>query len=77
MMGYGGASWNYSVAGVISYMDRQEEKDPDLEHYLVTNDMMDILVEYFEQNAVYEGRSTDLNMFGQLKFRGKPVIAIG
>lgn len=77
MIGYDRASWNYSVAGVIAYMVRQEQKDPNLEYYIVTNDIMSIISQYFQNNAVYEGNSTDLTMFGQLKFKGKPVVTIG
>lgn len=35
---------------------------------------MDTIVEYFKDHAVYK-YCTDLTMDGQLKFKGKPVIA--
>lgn len=49
-------------------------KDPDAEFIAIENSQMDAISEYFNDHAVYK-YSTDLTMDGQLKFKGKPVIA--
>ena len=49
-------------------------KNPDVEFIAIENEYMDAIVEYFKDHAVYE-YNTDLTMDGQLKFKGKPVIA--
>ena len=49
-------------------------KDPDAEFIAIENSQMDAIVEYFKDHAVYQ-YCTDLIMDGQLKFKGKPVIA--
>ena len=49
-------------------------KNPDVEFIAIENEYMDAIVEYFKDHAVYK-YNTDLTMDGQLKFKGKPVIA--
>ena len=49
-------------------------KNPDSELIAIENEYMDAIVEYFKDHAVYK-YNTDLTMDGQLKFKGKPVIA--
>ena len=49
-------------------------KNPDVEFIAIENEHMDAIVEYFKDHAVYK-YNTDLTMDGQLKFKGKPVIA--
>ena len=49
-------------------------KNPDVEFIAVENEHMDAIVEYFKDHDVYK-YNTDLTMDGQLKFKGKPVIA--
>ena len=49
-------------------------KNPDVEFIAIENEHIDAIVEYFKDHAVCE-YNTDLTMDGQLKFKGKPVIA--
>lgn len=49
-------------------------KDPYAEFIAIDHSDMDAIVEYFKDHAVYK-YCTDLAMDGQLKFKGKPVIA--
>ena len=49
-------------------------KDPDAEFIETSHENMDAISEYFKDHAVYK-YCTDLIMDGQLKFKGKPVIA--
>lgn len=49
-------------------------KDPDAEFVAIEHEHMDAIVEYFKDHAFYK-YNTDLTMDGQLKFKGKPVIA--
>ena len=49
-------------------------KNPDVDFIAIENEHMDAIVEYFKDHAVYK-YNTDLTMDGQLKFKGKPVIA--
>ena len=49
-------------------------KDPDAEFVAIEHEHMDASVEYFKDHAFYK-YNTDLTMDGQLKFKGKPVIA--
>ena len=49
-------------------------KNPDVEFIVIENEHMDAIVEYFKDHAVCK-YNTDLTMDGQLKFKGKPVIA--
>lgn len=68
---------NYHPAGIakasiviaIAY-----NKDPDVDFIETSHENMDAIVEYFKDHAVYK-YCTDLTMDGQLKFKGKPVIA--
>lgn len=58
-----------SISVSIAY-----NKDPDAEFIAIDHSDMDAIVEYFKDHAVYK-YCTDLTMDGQLKFKGKPVIA--
>ena len=58
-----------SIAVSIEY-----NKNPDADFIEVEHEHMDAIVEYFKDHAVYK-YNTDLTMDGQLKFKGKPVIA--
>jgi hypothetical protein len=49
-------------------------KDPDAEFVAIEHEHMDAIVEYFKDHAFYK-YNTELTMDGQLKFKGKPVIA--
>ena len=60
---------NASIAVATAY-----NKNPDVEFIAIENEHMDAIVEYFKDHAVYK-YNTDLTMDGQLKFKGKPVIA--
>ena len=58
-----------SIAIVTAY-----NKDPDADFIETSHENMDAISEYFKDHAVYK-YCTDLIMDGQLKFKGKPVIA--
>lgn len=58
-----------SIAIVTAY-----NKDPDADFVTIGHEHMDSIVEYFKDHAFYK-YNTDLIMDGQLKFKGKPVIA--
>lgn len=49
-------------------------KNPDVDFVAISHEHMDSIVEYFKDHAFYK-YNTDLTMDGQLKFKGKPVIA--
>lgn len=49
-------------------------KDPDADFIETSHENMDVISEYFKDHAFYK-YNTDLTMDGQLKFKGKPVIA--
>ena len=49
-------------------------KNPDADFVAISHEHMDSIVEYFKDHAFYK-YNTDLTMDGQLKFKGKPVIA--
>ena len=49
-------------------------KDPNADFIETSHENMDAISEYFKDHAVYK-YCTDLIMDGQLKFKGKPVIA--
>ena len=49
-------------------------KNPDADFVAIEHEHMDAIVEYFKDHAVYQ-YCADLTMDGQLKFKGKPVIA--
>ena len=58
-----------SIAIVTAY-----NKDPDVDFIETSHENMDAIIEYFKDHAVYK-YCTYLTMDGQLKFKGKPVIA--
>lgn len=49
-------------------------KNPDADFVAIEHEYMDAIVEYFKDHAFYK-YNTELTMDGQLKFKGKPVIA--
>ena len=49
-------------------------KNPDADAVVIKHEHMDAISEYFKDHAVYK-YNADLTMDGQLKFKGKPVIA--
>lgn len=49
-------------------------KNPDAEFVAIEHEHMDAIVEYFKDHAFYK-YNTDLTIDGQLKYKGKPVIA--
>ena len=61
---------NYHPAGIATAYN----KDPDVDFIETSHENMDAIIEYFKDHAVYK-YCTDLIMDGQLKFKGKPVIA--
>ena len=68
---------NYMPTGVVSAVISIAtiyNKDPDAELIVIENSQMDAIVEYFKDHEVYQ-YCADLTMDGQLKFKGKPVIA--
>ena len=58
-----------SIAVSIEY-----NKNPDADFVAIEHEHMDAIVEYFKDHSSYK-YNTDLTMDGQLKFKGKPVIA--
>ena len=58
-----------SISVAIAY-----NKDPYAEFIAIENSQMDAIIEYFKDHEVYQ-YCADLTMDGQLKFKGKPVIA--
>lgn len=49
-------------------------KNPDADVVVIEHEHMDAIVEYFKDHAFYK-YNTELTMDGQLKYKGKPVIA--
>lgn len=58
-----------SISAAIAY-----NKDPNAEFIAIDHSDMDAIIEYFKDHAVYK-YCTDLTMDGQLKYKGKPIIA--
>ena len=58
-----------SIAVATAY-----NNNPDADFIEVEHEHIDAIVEYFKDHAFYK-YNTDLTMDGQLKFKGKPVIA--
>lgn len=48
--------------------------NPDADYIVASHEDLDAIVDYFKDHAVYK-YNADLTMDGQLKFKGKPVIA--
>lgn len=68
---------NYHPAGIATAsiaIVTVYNKDPDADFIETSHKNMDAISEYFKDHAVYK-YCTDLIMDGQLKFKGKPVIA--
>ena len=68
---------NYHPAGIATAsiaIATVYNKDPDVDFIETSHENMDAISEYFKDHAVYK-YCTDLIMDGQLKFKGKPVIA--
>lgn len=68
---------NYHPAGIATAsiaIATAYNKDPDADFIETSHENMDAISEYFKDHAFYK-YNTDLTMDGQLKFKGKPVIA--
>mgnify|MGYP003605528368 CR=1 FL=1 len=68
---------NYHPAGIATAsiaIATAYNKDPDAYFIETSHENMDAISEYFKDHAFYK-YNTDLTMDGQLKFKGKPVIA--
>ena len=67
----------YTPTGITSAsiaIATEYNKNPDVDFVAIEHEHMDAIVEYFKDHAFYK-YNTDLTMDGQLKFKGKPVIA--
>lgn len=62
------------IASASIAVATEYNKNPDADFVAIEHDHMDAIVEYFKDHAVYQ-YCADLTMDGQLKFKGKPVIA--
>lgn len=62
------------IASASIAVATEYNKNPDADFVAISHDHMDSIVEYFKDHAVYQ-YCADLTMDGQLKFKGKPVIA--
>ena len=64
----------YYIATASIAVSTAYNKNPDADLIEVEHEHIDAIVEYFKDHAFYK-YNTDLTMDGQLKFKGKPVIA--
>lgn len=64
----------YYIATASIAVSTAYNKNPDADFIEVEHEHIDAIVEYFKDHAFYK-YNTDLTMDGQLKFKGKPVIA--
>ena len=67
----------YTPTGIATAsiaVSTEYNKNPDADFVAIEHEHMDAIVEYFKDHAFYK-YNTDLTMDGQLKFKGKPVIA--
>ena len=62
------------IATASIAVSTEYNKNPDADFVAIEHEHMDAIVEYFKDHAFYK-YNTDLTMDGQLKFKGKPVIA--
>lgn len=62
------------IASASIAVSAEYNKNPDADFVAIEHKHMDAIVEYFKDHAFYK-YNTDLTMDGQLKFKGKPVIA--
>ena len=62
------------IASASIAVATEYNKNPDADFVAIDHEHMDAIVEYFKDHAVYQ-YCADLTMDGQLKFKGKPVIA--
>ena len=62
------------IASASIAVSTEYNKNPDADFIAIDHEHMDAIVEYFKDHAFYK-YNTDLTMDGQLKFKGKPVIA--
>lgn len=62
------------IASASIAVATEYNKNPDADFVAIEHEHMDAIVKYFKDHAVYK-YCTDLTMDGQLKFKGKPVIA--
>lgn len=64
----------YFIGAASIAVATEYNKNPDADFIAIDHTHMDAIVEYFKDHAFYK-YNTDLIMDGQLKFKGKPVIA--
>ena len=64
----------YYIATASIAVSTAYNNNPDADFIEVEHEHIDAIVEYFKDHAFYK-YNTDLTMDGQLKFKGKPVIA--
>ena len=67
----------YTPTGIATAsiaVSTEYNKNPDADFVAIEHEHMDAIVEYFKDHAFYK-YNTDLTIDGQLKFKGKPVIA--
>lgn len=62
------------IASASIAVATEYNKNPDADFIAIEHNHMDSIVEYFKDHAFYK-YNTDITMDGQLKFKGKPVIA--
>lgn len=62
------------IASASIAVATEYNKNPDADFVAINHEHMDSIVEYFKDHAFYK-YNMDLTMDGQLKFKGKPVIA--
>ena len=62
------------IASASIAVATEYNKNPDADAVVIKHEHMDAIVEYFKDHAFYK-YNTYLTMDGQLKFKGKPVIA--
>lgn len=62
------------IASASIAVATEYNKNPYEDFVAISHDHMDSIIEYFKDHAFYK-YNTDLTMDGQLKFKGKPVIA--
>ena len=62
------------IASASIAVSTEYNKNPNADFIEVEHEHMDAIVEYFKDHSSYK-YNTDLTMDGQLKFKGKPVIA--
>lgn len=62
------------IASASIAVATEYNKNPDADFVAIEHEYMDAIVDYFKDHVFYK-YNTDLTMDGQLKYKGKPVIA--